>query len=755
MFIATSSIKDIIISLELSFNDIYSRLNKSPYQTLLVLDADSTLVGIITPGDLDRFKLSSETSTTHSLLSSPADLVCNKKIKFVTEENYNRNNIDFQSYKVKVVPIVDKNKYLKGIFVNNKADLIQKIGKTSVGKSYLPYIISEIGVNHDGSIDIAKQLIYESKKAGANAVKFQHRNLQYIYNEDNLHGSSDLSVEYTIDHLKETNLSIEQISQLFDYARSIGIDPICTPFDLKSLKDVVSLDPVALKLSSADLTNFPLLERASSASIPLIASTGMATEEEIYESTTVMKNNNSNLFILHCQSVYPAPIESLNLAYISRLRELLQLEIGYSSHDRSTFIPALAVAYGAVIIEKHITYNSNAIGPDHKASLEPNNFKLMVEQIHNAWHAKGSTMKRTLSQGELLNRHNLGKSLYAARKIKKGDNLSPCDFIACSPGGGVSPMKLRSIEQYQATSDINKDSILFKSAIELKNNKSAEDLPSNNNWGVPVRYRDCEKLTDKFSPNFVEFHLTYRDVEINPKDYERSLKKVKDFTVHAPECFKNDHLIDLTSPEEEYRKLSIKYLNDVTNRVRELIDIINPLSSTIQLVVNVGGFNRSGFLSRKEKLIRFDNLLSSLEKINLERVELLPQTMPPFPWHLGGRSHHNIFVTIDDSYKWFDKTGYKVCFDLSHSSMACEFFDFEFNEYIEKISEISNYLHVSDASGLDQEGLPIGNGSIDFKFVQKIFADKNMRYIPEIWQGHLDSGKGFWKALSKLNSLGW
>ena len=129
--------------------------------------------------------------------------------------------------------------------------------------------------------------------------------------------------------------------------------------------------------------------------------------------------------------------------------------------------------------------------------------------------------------------------------------------------------------------------------------------------------------------------------------------------------------------------------------------------------------------------------------------------MPPYPWHLGGRSHHNIFLRYEDAQKWFNETGYKVCFDLSHSYMACEYFDMDFNEFVNKISDLSDYLHVSDASGLDQEGLPVGNGLIDFKYVQKIFSNKNMRYIPEIWQGHLEDGKGFWKALTKLNSLGW
>ena len=194
----------------------------------------------------------------------------------------------------------------------------------------------------------------------------------------------------------------------------------------------------------------------------------MATEEEIYESVSLIKNKNPNLFVLHCQSVYPAPTNSLNLAYISKLRELLQVEIGYSSHDLTTHIPALAVAYGAVIIEKHITHNTKAIGPDHKASLEPNEFKLMIQQVKDAWYAKGSTMKRTLSQGELINRHNLGKSLYSNRDIKKGEKLSPSDFIACSPGGGVSPMQLRTIEKYKATADIKKDMILFESEITFE-----------------------------------------------------------------------------------------------------------------------------------------------------------------------------------------------------------------------------------------------------------------------------------------------
>ena len=231
-----------------------------------------------------------------------------------------------------LIPLINE-KGFDGFCAEEAFRRSMEIGNTVVGEDFPPVLIAEIGVNHDGDMSKARLLIEQAKEAKADFVKFQHRSLADTYIEFEGSNASELSTESTIDHLKKVNLSIEQLKELFDYARSVGIPPLCTPFDMVSLDEVLSSQPVAIKIASADLLNFDLIEKAAKTHLPLILSTGMHTEDEIIAAVNFVRLHTANIIILHCVSSYPAESSSLNLVYIQRLKELCGCIVGYSSHD--------------------------------------------------------------------------------------------------------------------------------------------------------------------------------------------------------------------------------------------------------------------------------------------------------------------------------------------------------------------------------------------------------------------------------------
>ena len=225
------------------------------------------------------------------------------------------------------------------------------------------------------------------------------------------------------------------------------------------------------------------------------------------------------------------------------------------------------------------------------------------------------------------------------------------------------------------------------------------------------------------------------------------------FTVHAPELFKNDHILDLCSIDENYRKLSVNYLNEVIEHCDEISMCFRDQDSPI-LVVNAGGWDTAGFVPDEKKGIYYENLKKSLNEINSTKVKIAFQTMPPFPWHFGGQSFHNLFVNPYEIDTFCSETGQKICFDVSHSMMACNYYGWDLNDFIDIVSKHIVYLHVVDAKGSDGEGVQLGEGDVNFKDLATILNKTcpNTPFIPEVWQGHKDGGSGFWSALEYLEN---
>ena len=626
-----------------------------------------------------------------------------------------------------------------------------KIGDFIINNESPTFIIAEIGNNHNGSLDLAKKLIDQAIAAGANCAKFQLRSLKSLYhnagNADD--ASEDLGSQYTLDLLSRFQLSDEEMLQAFDYCKQKGILPLCTPWDLDSLNILENYGMVGYKVASADLTNHELLKALAKTGKPLICSTGMSTEAEISESVKLLQKLGAMYVLLHCNSTYPAPFKDVNLNYINRLKELGDCPVGYSGHERGINIAIAAVSKGAKVIEKHFTLDKSMEGNDHKVSLLPEEFKSMVEGVRQVEEALGTASERQLSQGELMNRETLAKSLIINCDLQPGEVITEAMIEVKSPGKGLQPNRRKELIGKKAKRPLKIGDFFFASDLE-EAQITAKNYKFNRPWGLPVRYHDFTKLLIKSNPDLLEFHLSYKDLEQDIKqDFDNTYDL--DFVVHSPELFAGDHVLDLCSLDEDYRNHSIQELQRVIDITRQLKPYFKKASRPL-IVTNIGGFTLDEPLPINQRQKYYELLLDSLSKLDQEGVEIIPQTMPPFPWHFGGQRYHDLFVAPQDIAEFCSQHNYRICLDISHSKLACNHHNFSFKEFVEKVGFYTAHLHIADAEGLDGEGLQIENGDIDFPALAEDLKKTapNASFIPEIWQGHKNEGEGFWLALERL-----
>jgi N-acetylneuraminate synthase len=614
------------------------------------------------------------------------------------------------------------------------------------------FVIAEIGNNHNGSVALAKKLVDAAIEAGADCVKFQLRDRDALYRTraDGL-VTEDLGVEYIQDLLNKVELTVAEHRAVRDYCRDRNVLYLCSPWDEPSVDVLATFDVPALKIASADLCNPYLIRKAASLGKPLIVSTGMSLEHEIVRAVAELRRLGVPFALLHCNSTYPAPEADIQLGYLARLAELHDL-VGYSGHERGVAISIAAVALGAKIVERHITLDRNMEGPDHLASLEPAEFRGLVEGIRQVekalpWAGPG----RHASQGELLNRENLGKSVIAARDIRSGEVLTEASLRVASPGQGLAPYRLSELIGRKAQRSLKRGDFLFES--DLRDGATVNRtyrFPIK--WGVPVRYHDFKQYREWIEPDLFEFHLSYRDLGIDPRPYLEKTDCTR-LVVHAPELFENSELLDLASDDEAYRHRSIDNLKRVVEAT-EIVGEYFPRADSMLIVANVGGFSADSPFSLDKRKILYDRFHVSCGTIAWGKTELVPQNMAPFPWHFGGQRHQNIFMMPDELAAKSRELKLRLCLDLSHLQMMCTHFELNFQEQLARLLPCSAHLHVADASGTNGEGVLMGTGDVDWPATwRKISQYPDVSFIPEVWQGHKDHGAGFWSALDFLSKL--
>lgn len=326
------------------------------------------------------------------------------------------------------------------------------------------FIIAEAGVNHNGDINIAKQLIEKAALAGADAVKFQ------TFKTENLVCKNAKKAEYQSQTTDKSESQFEMLKRLeltgvmheilIAHCEKCGIQFLTTPFDMDSLNLIMEYGIEPIKIPSGDLTNYPFLKKIGETGKPVILSTGMSTMEEVKATVELLKKSGSGpITVLHCNTEYPTPMSDVNLRAMLTLQEELGVEIGYSDHTLGIEIPIAAVALGATVIEKHFTLDKTMEGPDHKASLEPLELAAMVQAIRNIELALG-TGEKVPSKSEQKNTAVARKSIVAAMDIFAGEILTEDKLTTKRPGNGISPMEWEKLIGKKVTRDYKADEMI-------------------------------------------------------------------------------------------------------------------------------------------------------------------------------------------------------------------------------------------------------------------------------------------------------
>ena len=732
---------------EESIRNVLQKIDDNDEGIAVCVDTAGVLQGVLTDGDIRRWMLGENLPD----LEQSIGLIINRDFTSARiTDDVTRIEAKFDQ-NVHIIPLTDSDGRCVAIARPRDAPFI--LAGRRIGPGRPCFLIAEIGNNHNGSLDRAFELIDAAVESGADCVKLQMRDLSSLYSNAGDAGDhrEDLGSQYTLDLLTRFQLSNKDMFRALDRCLDRGVTPLVTPWDIFSMNRLEEYGIAGYKTASADFTNHPFLLSLAETGKPLVCSTGMTTEAEVRSSVNLLIREGCQFALLHCNSTYPAPFKDINLGYMETLRQIGGCPTGYSSHDRGISVSIAAVALGADIVEKHFTLDKTMEGNDHRVSLLPGEFAEMVSGIREVESSLGFPKAREITQGEMMNRESLGKSLVINTALVAGDIIEKEMVDVRSPGRGLQPNRLTELVGQPARRSLQPGDILFPSDVG-QSVTEPRDYSFDRPVGIPVRYHDVNSLKSRSNFDFLEFHLSYKDLDVDEAAFFTEPLGL-DLIVHSPDLFENDHLLDLSAPDDAYRRTSIDHLSrvvDLTLRLAEWFD----RADRCRIVVSVGGFTEDAPLDQNERSARYEALLDSLDRLDLGDVEILPQTMPPFPWYFGGQRFMNLFINPVEIAEFCDQHGYRVCFDTSHSKLACTHHHWSFSEFVATVGPHVGHLHLGDASGVDGEGLQILDGEIDWPMLSRELRSSapDASFIPEIWQGHKNGGEGFWRALELLEA---
>ncbi len=327
-------------------------------------------------------------------------------------------------------------------------------------------IIAEAGVNHNGSMETAKKLVDAAVEARVDFIKFQTFKAEKLVSAhaekaDYQKLTTDAE-ESQFQMIKKLELDVNAHKELMNYCQQKGIQFISTPFDLESIDLLYELGVPLFKIGSGEITNYPYLKKIAQKGLPVILSTGMSNLTDVEQALDVLLSNGlsrNQITLLHANTEYPTPMDNVNLKAMVTLQEAFKIDVGYSDHSLGIEVPIAAVALGAKVIEKHFTLDKNMEGPDHKASLEPEELKAMVKTIRNIEKALGDGIKKP-SSSEKKNVAVARKSIVAAKHIRKGEFFTEDNIVSKRPGTGISPLRWNEIVGRKAIKDFKPDDLI-------------------------------------------------------------------------------------------------------------------------------------------------------------------------------------------------------------------------------------------------------------------------------------------------------
>ena len=335
--------------------------------------------------------------------------------------------------------------------------------KNYIGDTCKPYVVAELNTSHFGDIKLAKKMIYEAKQSGCDCVKLQSWTSDSLYSK-NFYKKNPISKKF----FDKYSLNNQKLKKLSTYSKKIGISFSSTPYSEDEVDFLVKeCNPAFIKVASMDLNNHIFLKYIAKKKVPIILSTGMGTEKEIYRAVKVIKENGQNkICILHCVSLYPMDYEVANLKNISMLRKKFKnIPIGYSDHSVGSVLPVAAISLGACLIEKHFTLDNKKIGMDNQMATEPDTMKKLISECKTVFKALGSE-KRKLSKQEFQQKKKMRRSLFVKEEIKKNEIITMNKIILRRPGTGISPDKIKKVLGKKVKKDLKEGSFIKMSFIK-------------------------------------------------------------------------------------------------------------------------------------------------------------------------------------------------------------------------------------------------------------------------------------------------
>lgn len=602
------------------------------------------------------------------------------------------------------------------------------------------FFIAEIGINHDGSLKKAKDLIDAAALAKVHSVKFQYRNLKRIYSDN----KKEIGDEILSSEIKKNYLSVQDIVSLTTYAHSlhlqVGISFFITDdfYDFK--KEVNNFD--FFKIPSVELQNFKLIKLLIDTKKQVYISTGAHKEKEIDNVFNFFKEH-KNWMPLHCVSNYPVASFNSNLGYIRYLKKKWGRDVGYSSHDSNFTICNTAMDMGAKVIERHITFDKASSGLDHTSSSTANEFKLLIDYANYREMIISGNRPRKINQGELINRQNLGRSLFYIKNFKAGERITLDHLDYRVPAVGISINKCQDLLGKATIKNVRKGDPLSIYDFKIRKDISRNyiDLINKFNISLPVRFHDYQDVSSIFKINKFEFHLSYSELYSNFEKF--SFDNKNDFSIHLPDYVSSTELFNPFSRNNEIKNKSIIILNKAASLAKKLSNGINKKIILVSSLSNLENFPKAIFYKKCKKL---------QEKYTNKQSLLTYQLLPPFAWYFGGNVPIDSFSSLDD-IDFLLINDIKITLDLSHLIMSSNFHNFEIQSTIKKLLKITEHFHLSLASGFDSEGEGFSKMNDEMKMIVKQILTQKKHKVIEVWQGHLNNYEGFYRALNDLGKL--
>lgn len=600
----------------------------------------------------------------------------------------------------------------------------------------MTYIIAELGINHDGDTDLVKRLIEKSAKIGVDAIKFQYRNLSRAYSSN----SNQLGDHMLKSEIKKNFLKTEKIFELSKFANTLGLDAGISFFTEKDFHDFHDHSQFYFyKIPSIEFSNISLTSLLLNTGKNVYASVGCQSENTIKKIVKKFYNY-ENLNILYCVSNYPLAPHNCNLSYIKYFQDTYKKQIGYSSHERDWKFTLFALAYGANVIERHITFGDR-IGLDETSSSTVSEFAEMVEIIRSYPLASKGYGPRELNQGEKLNKQNLGRSFYLSLDYKSGEVINKSDLTYSSPAIGLGINEIDNYIKKPLIKDVKKDEVITKSHFEELNKIGTieNEFCKKNKISLPVRVHDFEAIRSDFSISNYEFHLSYTEVDEGLNNIK--IYKDDNYSIHLPDYISPNDIIDPFG-ESQINLRSKKIIDSVINFGKKIQDISGN-SCPI-----VGSFS---YVSDSDDNFYY-NIASLCSKLQNEGISLYPQWLPTIAWYFGGSVPLSVFNSSKD-VSYINKYQIPICFDSSHFMMCLNNKMVNMENDFETLISHATHIHISGADGLDGEGTSFKSMDDISKLIIKRCLDKDVVKVIETWQGHLNNFLGFHESIYDLMTI--